>query len=413
MVQGGGGQVVAQGGGGLRGVLMDGDLGLAVLVGAAGQRWSGELGAAKKECKEFQGRLEAKGISVEEEVAAGPTIAGLAVFRGWRFVTQEARSMDTFVMMQGSTSLWPRREGWRFLEHDVVASAELVSGQISVENILGANWSTWPAAIAGPRLLKAMQAKGSVVKVTCGEGTGAVMSVEEVRRLWVAKHGLAEYGCWCWKVAKPLALAMATGVWAGDASVVYRRKMGGEVAAAPALPKAAALRKFLAMVVADGYPAEPVVQQGQIGQGDEFEEEGLVEGRKGRGPRAWRYTGQHIVACLKAGEHLKQPKLLRESLLKSLRWWYPRSWRQRAKSVVEGRRKVPAKATSYRNVVQLDIAAMLARRRWYKVNGPTYRYISFDASPQAGQELFATVERIVNRSKVGKLVNYTCNCCSN
>ena len=407
LVQGGGGQVVAQSGGGLRGDFVDGGLGLAVLVGASGQRWSSELGAAKKECKEFRGRLEAKGISVQGEDAVGPTIAGLAVFRNWRFVTQAAGSNDSFVMMQGSASLWPRRMGWRFLEHDVVASAELVSGGMSPEDILGANWLTWPAAIAGPRLLKGMQAKGSVVKVTSGEDAGQRMTVGEVRGRWVAKHGLAEYGCWCWKVARPLAVAMAKGVWAGDVSVVYRRKMGGEVAAAPALPGAAALRKFLAMVVADGYPAEPVVEQGQLGQGDGFEEEGLVESRKGRGPRAWRYTGQHIVACLKAGEHLKQPKMLQENLVKAMRWWYPRTWRQRAKSIVEGRRKVPAKATSYRNVVQLDIAAMLARRRWYGVNGPTYRYISFDASPQVGQELFATVERIVNRSKVGELANWT------
>ena len=172
LVQGGGGQVVAQSGGGLRGDFVDGGLTLAVLVGASGQRWSSELGAAKKECKEFRGRLEAKGISVQGEDAAGPTIAGLAVFRDWRFVTQAAGSKDSFIMMQASASLWPRRVGWRFLEHDVVASAELVSGGMSPEDILGANWSTWPAAIAGPRLLEAMQAKGSVLQVTSGEAAG-------------------------------------------------------------------------------------------------------------------------------------------------------------------------------------------------------------------------------------------------
>ena len=75
--------------------------------------------------------------------------------------------------------------------------------------------------------------------------------------------------------------------------------------------------------------------------------------------------------------------------------------------MAEGRRKVPAKATSYRNVVRLDIAAMLARRNWYRVNGPVYRYVSFDASPQHGQEMFGTVERTVIRSKVGQLANWT------
>ena len=68
---------------------------------------------------------------------------------------------------------------------------------------------------------------------------------------------------------------------------------------------------------------------------------------------------------------------------------------------------MPSKATSYRNVVRLDIAAMLARRDWYKRTGPVYRYVSFDASPQHGQEMFAAVERTVIRSSVGELVNWS------
>ena len=65
LVEGGGREVEAQSGGGLRDDFVDGGLGLAVLVGASGQRWSSELRTARKESKEFRGWLEAKGFSVD------------------------------------------------------------------------------------------------------------------------------------------------------------------------------------------------------------------------------------------------------------------------------------------------------------------------------------------------------------
>ena len=46
---------------------------------------------------------------------------------------------------------------------------------------------------------------------------------------------------------------------------------------------------------------------------------------------------------------------------------------------------------------------MLARREWYRQSAGVYRHISFDASPQHGQEFFATVERIVHRGEVARV----------
>ena len=49
--------------------------------------------------------------------------------------------------------------------------------------------------------------------------------------------------------------------------------------------------------------------------------------------------------------------------------------------------------------VQVDIAAMLAYRHLYKINGPYYRFVAFDMSPQARQsfEVLNTCEITVNR----------------
>ena len=48
--------------------------------------------------------------------------------------------------------------------------------------------------------------------------------------------------------------------------------------------------------------------------------------------------------------------------------------------------------------VKLVQAIMLWNRSAARELGPVYRYIAFDASPQHGQEIFVTVERVVSRS---------------
>ena len=83
-------------------------------------------------------------------------------------------------------------------------------------------------------------------------------------------------------------------------------------------------------------------------------------------------------------------------LRNAARFLYPRG--RASQPDAPARRRVPRADTQRRNVVRLDSASMLARRAWYKVNGPTYRYIAYDASPQRGHEYFASVERVVRRA---------------
>ena len=50
------------------------------------------------------------------------------------------------------------------------------------------------------------------------------------------------------------------------------------------------------------------------------------------------------------------------------------------------------------------MAAMLARRQWFKDCWPVYRYLSFDASPIKGVEWFVTVERVVDAQQASRSV---------
>ena len=57
--------------------------------------------------------------------------------------------------------------------------------------------------------------------------------------------------------------------------------------------------------------------------------------------------------------------------------------------------------------MKVDLASMLARREWFARSAPSYRYVSFDASPQHGQEFFAAVERTISQSAVASLGSWS------
>ena len=58
--------------------------------------------------------------------------------------------------------------------------------------------------------------------------------------------------------------------------------------------------------------------------------------------------------------------------------------------------ELPSRATLTRGRVRLDVAAMLCRRwHWAREARQVFRYLAYDASPQKGVEIFATVERVL------------------
>jgi len=111
------------------------------------------------------------------------------------------------------------------------------------------------------------------------------------------------------------------------------------------------------------------------------------------------YHPEHIVASLRAALHVKNKDKLKASLRASIQWFFPQEWQAIArKNAARELSDTPDATTLMRNAFRLDCAAMLLRRQWYRDNGPTYRYLAYDASPQRGHEYFVTVERVVRRS---------------
>ena len=68
---------------------------------------------------------------------------------------------------------------------------------------------------------------------------------------------------------------------------------------------------------------------------------------------------------------------------------------------VEVKDVIPCKSVVLDAVKQMDMAAMRARREWYAVNGPVFRYLFIDASPIGGIEVLNTVEITIRQVLVG------------
>ena len=374
----------------------DGPLTLALLIGQPRGRWWPELNGPAKQCKDARDRV-AKVAGNALSGQGADVLVGVVVVRGWRFVRGSASHLDTYALMAASEAFHRRREGQRFLEHEIVASASVRGGDGSPIEV-SADITAGSPGFAGRRLLQQVLGSSASAEVTSGEGTRALggggrrVAVSEVLASWKTHYAVDEAKCVAWPVLGALALAMAEGAWYGDVSVRHRRQIPGENTIAPTGPSVGLLRHFVGQEVERVRPPDNVV---------------VVSGQVWGGKRgaARGYHPQHILASLRAGQHVNNKAKVKQQMLNTLRFFHPTSWMAKfRKDKVDS---VPHATTLRRSVINLDFAAMLAQRKWYSANGPTYRYLAFDASPQRGHEFFVTVERVVQRKALRSAVEGT------
>ena len=366
-------------------VLADGGpMVLALVLGQPKGRWWPELNGDAKACRAASKLVSA---AAGDDVLGCPMdtdtdrLVGLAILRGWRCVRGEVSHADAYALIQASEAFHRKRGDPRYLEHDVVAATTVQASDgnsIDVARDLAAK----PACIAGRILLQRIAVAGAQAVVTKGNSCGKAYCIPDLLAKWKSEYGVEASASLAWPVVAGLAAAICRGTWYCDVSVRHRRQLPGETTMAPSQPSVGQLRHFSLMEVDKALPPHVDVGANQVWDS----KRGSAKG----------YHPEHMLASLRASLHVGNKEKVRAQLLNALRFFHPRNWRSVA-STTRKLEQVPHKATNRRNIVRLDMAAMLARRQWYKANGPTYRYLAYDASPQRGLEFFATVERVVRR----------------
>ena len=370
-------------------VCMDGPATLVVLVGQPRGRWTGILEGSASACRQVKAVIARAAGSCELVAAAqrASVIVGIAVVRGWHCVRDSASHAHTYALMLAAAAFYSKRSEQRFVEHAVIASATVMTpcsgGQHDLTSVLA-----WSGCIAGSSALDQLLSVSAVARVTKGRSAGLDVPIGELVLEWLSSYGAAIPASVVWPVDHKLAIALAKGQWFGDVSVRFRRQCPGENTMALVGPSAAVIRSFLSLDI--GQPSPPPEPEGP---------EGLAEGSGGRAREKQsslrRFRPEHIMNCLRIVAPAGSKALAKGMLRTAARWF---GLRQSNTTAAIG--EIPAPSQTYRHVVRVDFASMLARRAWYKKHGPTFRYLAFDASPQKGHEIFVTVERVVLRDDV-------------
>jgi len=300
----------------------------------------------------------------------------LAILESWRFVGEVASSQDTFELMVASQKQHPRCNNVRFLEHMVHACARLQArdGQL-IQAPDG--WAVLPPKAAGYQIIQHVIRQRGLARISrcAGFPHGFLLEASELLSRWSAQCGVTDFDVPVWPVATPLALALASGVWAGDVSTLLKRNdMGAQQLTLG--PSAYALRRFLG---GQSFPrARACFHSAKFG---------LEDGLRLR-------VGQFVANQANVGKAM-EASLVAVAVV--------------APELAEVLSKVqvakPSRWTLARKRVSLDMAMMLWRRSWAASAGPVCRYVAFDASPQRGREIFATVERVVKLGDIAVWVD--------
>lgn len=198
-----------------------------------------------------------------------------------------------------------------------------------------------------------------MVRVTRGPEQGAITSIVHLEALWAGQFGLEPDSAVLWAMAPPCAAALAGGHWDYDVTPVFRREQ--DVRSHLWLgPGPAHLRRLLSMEL----------------------EGPFLSPRKLDAPLA---VGSNTVATqlrfLGLAQHLANQDNIQEAMKDA--------------NPAEPAKGMPTGWTMRRARISFDMSCMLWRREWYVANAPLARYLAFDASPQMGIEVFATVERCI------------------
>ena len=272
------------------------------------------------------------------------------------FLHGEPHHVQTRAMMHAAQAAHPRRQGIKFLEHEVLHCKSLA---VLHPSALPHHWEHMSRQSLGRALLQDM------AQVTRGDS-------DRDLRQWEVVYGPLADDAVAWLAWAPLAKALVQGSWHADVTPCYRRSDTGDSCLAPAMPSARLMRYFLSMLPEELTPWE----------GDAPSDISV-----GHGTRRARVHIDRVMGGLQLGSLLRSQRL-GDAAMAAAGTILSRAVNSEA-AVTVATGMLPSRATLQRARVRLDVGAMLCYRwLWARERRPTFRYLAYDASPQAGVEFF-------------------------
>ena len=370
----------------------DGPVRLVVVVSQPGGRWSQELQRSTRG-RQVLMRMEQATVEAIPDLFAnekpgpgsGEFVVGLAAVASWRLVLDSRPSSDQSndLIRVAASLVGRKRKEVRFIEHPFLDAACVVGGVDPLP------WAGQPPFEKARLSLETLQEGPAVV--VCG---GRRQLVQDVLSRWAWRwRGLLSSSPVWWPVEPWLAMALAMGRWTGDVTALFTKRRPGDLSVAPLMPGAGVLAAFrkTAPWCARCTGTDDAADTGHVVR--VWQPSG-----RGRKPRFY-YSPAHLITALRSSNPLRDRGDAKENIENCARYLFPTTWEKVRAQVVEVRPEdMPCPSTLRTMMVRLDCAYMLFRRETNaSVSAArSWRYVSFDASPQGGQEIFVAVERVVD-----------------
>ena len=364
--------------------LQDGLPVLAVFVADNRGRWSdvvnAQSDASNRLCELFRSRGWDAPVSL-------PSITGFGVVRGWHVVRNNCSTSDLCLLASAAVSLHPRRQSPCFLEHEVLEAGYVDDffNRRFVGNLFLPN-----------KVISAVKTFHPIVHVPGKDGTLAVNdNFTNILPIWSRKYGVNLEEMVVWSVVPPIAHALANGHLSHDLSVIWNRQHADRASRAP-VPMS---ERFLSLLCKEkNLCMRPVLPPTAIVAPV------CVPTGKQKVGSCESYQFETLLDCVQAGLHLRNQSSLSASAVDMSvavhRVMTGGSLPDSERADIANC-EWPSKRTMHTAILKLDFASMWGWRDVYVRDGPFFRFVSFDASPQRpGIEVFASSERAVRQKDV-------------
>ena len=366
---------------------LDGPVVLAAIIADDEGKWSFLSGVENTACDALKRRLGPYIRCVPGDASGGPSAVALAVIRSWRFVQRSFTSVDAHEMASAAVSCRPRQAAVRFLEHEVLRVVMIPSS---------CGRSIYEAFSGRAQLIAEVPLRSLLMRVdTVVHGMSGWLG--EIIRQWLEVHPtLLHSGLIGWPIWTPMARAIANGDWTCDVSVIFQRQDPRYPCIhAATLPSPRVLTLFRKLDTILDMPTRPEGALALASGGCDLRKRGMVQ--------SW--SARSLLIALEFGTFLLKQADLHKASRAGTRCYAHFDKSSVPESLKNGpSARMPSKSSLYRGRITLDIATMLARREVRAFEGPSFRHLGFDASPQrGGVEVFATLERtILKKDLIGE-----------
>lgn len=317
-----------------------------------------------------------------------PTLVGFAIVRSWSMFTGGAVNSQAELMMRLLQRNHQRSQWIQFVLHRFHAAALVDCPAPCAEGVQSER--TLP-----------FECKRLVADARFHELDGGSRTVhhglQNLTDFWGKRFSIEDV-VYTWPLWWPLAQLVVAGHWVSDVTVMLARS-GARAWVPPVMPsrrKQQGVKKRRAACAPDSEAAGPAAES-CAGPDPATSASGGLAGKPILSPDL-------RIRALLASQHLKSQRQAQKSMDHYVSFICSDSGDLR-KQVQQRNLRMPKKDSLCRARPRFDIAAMMANRELYRRNGPYFRYIAFDASPQncESTEIFVSVERVVQRaSAVGK-----------